>query len=214
MTELIACGVATKKKPQQVRSRNKVERILGATCRLLAKNCFSTLTTNHIAKESGVTVGSIYQFFPGKNAIIYELATIWFNDINEKTNRFIKARVEANEDAGTLMRELFCYVALEYKSPVFGAEKELTRALYSNPELTSLDQRNKQLQSTVLQSVFQNYRSPRDDESLLDFCHFMHEIILTCSYQVAFSEGKKKEKLLEWSLALMDSMTASAMREA
>ena len=205
--------VACRKKPQQRRARLKFQMILDATCRLLEKNCFSTLTTNHIAEESGLTVGSIYQFFSSKEDILYELATIWFNDINTKTNQVIsKSRESVNTDVKAVLRDIFCYVATEYKSPVSGAEKELTKALSSSSVLSSLDQKNKDLQVTTLYSLFKSYQAPVDDEALLSLCRFLHELILSCAYQVAYSKEKEKEMYLALSLDLLNIYAEQVMR--
>ena len=60
--------------PRQERSRFKVQLILEATQRLLEKGGLDTLTTNAVAASAGVSVGTLYQFFPNKEAILDTLA--------------------------------------------------------------------------------------------------------------------------------------------
>lgn len=55
--------------PRQDRSRALVDTLLEATARLLAKEPLTTLTTNRIAEVAGVSVGSLYQYFPDKTAL-------------------------------------------------------------------------------------------------------------------------------------------------
>ena len=62
-----------KKRPKQARSRASFEAILEATARLLRAEGYGALTTNHIAAEAGVGIGTLYDFFPNKEAIIAEL---------------------------------------------------------------------------------------------------------------------------------------------
>ncbi len=62
-----------RKQPKQRRSEATVEVILQATARILVDFGFEKLTTNRIADRAGVSVGSIYQYFPNKQAITTEL---------------------------------------------------------------------------------------------------------------------------------------------
>ena len=61
--------------PVQARSRERVDRILDAAAQLLAKKGYNAVKTNHIAKLAGVSIGSVYQFFPNRFAIFHALAT-------------------------------------------------------------------------------------------------------------------------------------------
>ncbi|HUD92474.1 TetR/AcrR family transcriptional regulator [Sphingobium sp.] len=62
------------RRPHQARSRYKVELILEATIRLLEKDGLDTLTTNAIAAAAGVSIGTLYQYFANKEAILDTLA--------------------------------------------------------------------------------------------------------------------------------------------
>lgn len=60
---------APRKQPQQPRSRDTVEVILTAAERILARDGLDGLTTARIAELAGISVGSLYQYFPNKEAI-------------------------------------------------------------------------------------------------------------------------------------------------
>src|ERR1700742_3061037 len=60
--------------PVQERSRHKVKLIFEATIRLLEKGGLDALNTNAIAASAGVSIGTLYQFFPNKEAILDALA--------------------------------------------------------------------------------------------------------------------------------------------
>lgn len=62
-----------RKAPQQERSRDTVETILQAGARVFAKLGYGRATTNRIAAAAGISVGSLYQYFPGKDAVAAEL---------------------------------------------------------------------------------------------------------------------------------------------
>jgi AcrR family transcriptional regulator len=59
--------------PKQERSRETVDAILTAATRLFGREGYARATTNRIAQAAGVSVGSVYQYFPSKDAIAIEL---------------------------------------------------------------------------------------------------------------------------------------------
>ena len=61
---------ALRKQPRQSRSQATVDAIIEACLQLLAQGNPDLLTTNSIAMRSGVAKGSLYQYFPDKNAIV------------------------------------------------------------------------------------------------------------------------------------------------
>jgi AcrR family transcriptional regulator len=65
--------LSARKTPRQSRSRDTVEAILTAAADILGRKGYAALTTNHIAERAGVNIASLYQYFPGKEAIVAEL---------------------------------------------------------------------------------------------------------------------------------------------
>lgn len=64
----------TGKTPQQARSRQTVDRLLRGALRVFSEKGYAGATTNHIAVAAGISVGSLYQYFPSKDAILVALA--------------------------------------------------------------------------------------------------------------------------------------------
>ncbi len=62
-----------RKRPTQERSRGTVDAILVATARVLVKYGFDGCTTNAVATAAGVSIGSLYQYFPNKEALVAAL---------------------------------------------------------------------------------------------------------------------------------------------
>lgn len=180
--------------------------MLDATCTLLANFGLEKLTTNHIAKESQVTVGSIYQFFPNKQAILLELTTCLFEDVNKKTLQYIDNH-KSMTDPQEFMRGLLIYFAIEYRSPVHGAEVELNKALIAFPELTALEVKNKTKQATFLKAIFRHYGSEWQEQKLQKYCFVAYENLLFNAYQVATAKNKDKAFRLEWALQICDTLT-------
>jgi AcrR family transcriptional regulator len=62
-----------RKPPRQARSAAMVELILQAAARVLATESLGGFTTNRVAEVAGVSVGSLYQYFPNKSALVAAL---------------------------------------------------------------------------------------------------------------------------------------------
>jgi AcrR family transcriptional regulator len=71
-----------RKRPRQARSRDTVDAILAATTRVLVKRGFHGLTTNAVAIAAGISIGSLYQYFPNKEALVAALIERHIEDMN------------------------------------------------------------------------------------------------------------------------------------
>jgi AcrR family transcriptional regulator len=67
--------------PQQTRSRDKLGRILAAAAGLLAELPYQEVSTRLIAERAGVSVGSLYRYFPDKDSIAEALLAGWLEDL-------------------------------------------------------------------------------------------------------------------------------------
>jgi AcrR family transcriptional regulator len=64
-----AASLKPRKSPRQSRSAQTVEAILEGAARILETRGFDGYTTNAVAERAGVSIGSLYQYFPGKDAL-------------------------------------------------------------------------------------------------------------------------------------------------
>jgi AcrR family transcriptional regulator len=72
---------ALRRTPQQDRSRTRVLSVLEVADRLLAEQGVAALTTSQIAAAAGVSVGSLYQYFPDKETIVEALALGYWSEL-------------------------------------------------------------------------------------------------------------------------------------
>jgi AcrR family transcriptional regulator len=68
-------SISARKTPKQARSTQLVEDILEAAVRVLTRHGARRFTTVRVAEEAGVSVGSLYQYFPSKESLLYRLQT-------------------------------------------------------------------------------------------------------------------------------------------
>ncbi len=71
-----------RKRPRQARSKATVDTILEATTRVLVDAGFDGLTTNAVAAAAGVSIGSLYQYFPNKEALVLALIERHMEEMN------------------------------------------------------------------------------------------------------------------------------------
>ena len=78
-----------RKKPQQVRSKLMVENILEASIRVLQNFPHEKFTTNRVAEAAGISVGSLYQYYPNKRALLMELEIRAVNEMIENVEQML-----------------------------------------------------------------------------------------------------------------------------
>ena len=116
-----------RRRPQQRRARETVAAILDAAVRLMKREGLGSLTTNRIAEVAGVSIGSVYQYFPDKSSIFIVLHQRHVDEIDRliaatliehaasPLDTFIRAVMDAMIDAHTTDPEL--YELLQHEVP-------------------------------------------------------------------------------------------------
>jgi AcrR family transcriptional regulator len=82
--------------PRQARSRQTVECVLAAAAHVFAHRGYANTTTNHIAARAGVSIGSLYQYFPSKDALLLALAERHIESGFAKVMEEVRAHREAS----------------------------------------------------------------------------------------------------------------------
>ena len=113
--------------PQQARGRRRIDAILDAAQQVLAESGYDSVTTNAIAARANTSIGSLYQFFPNKDAIMQALGLRYLDRVRESfapllsppaaelpMEEWIDGIVDALDSAqqsNTGFKELFCSAA-------------------------------------------------------------------------------------------------------
>jgi AcrR family transcriptional regulator len=85
----VPAALKPRKKPLQTRSTATVDAIVEATIRILRRDGWAGCTTTRIATLAGVSVGSLYQYFPNRNAIAVEI-------VRQRTRTYLAAVIAAD----------------------------------------------------------------------------------------------------------------------
>jgi AcrR family transcriptional regulator len=95
-----------RKTPQQARSRQTREDILEATAHLLNRNPFGEVSTNHIAKKTGISIGTLYMYYPNKDAILADLSLVFMQQDAELFGRIFEDFPNRHQKKGALVDDL------------------------------------------------------------------------------------------------------------
>jgi AcrR family transcriptional regulator len=93
---------ATRKVPQQERSRLMVERIVEAGRTVLLSDGYDAASTNRIAAEADISPGSLYQYFPNKDAVIAAVVEHYSDHLAERITASLADRFD--ETGPTMVR--------------------------------------------------------------------------------------------------------------
>ena len=109
-----------RKTPRQQRSLATVEVILEAAARVLARESLVGFNTNRVAEVAGLSVGSVYQYFPNKGALVTALIERAHDELAEALQR-VAAQVEGKPLADTLRALAHLAVRQQYANPLLAA---------------------------------------------------------------------------------------------
>jgi AcrR family transcriptional regulator len=90
-----AAASGLRRQPRQARSQERVRRILEAAEALFVANGVAGTTTNAIAARADVPIGSLYQFFPDKAAILHSLARGYGEQLHQELAAFEASEASA-----------------------------------------------------------------------------------------------------------------------
>lgn len=121
-----------RKRPRQVRSVATFEAILEAAARILESLGFAGFNTNAVAELAGVSIGSLYQYFPSKDALIVELIR---RERTELSNRIVEAIQQT--DATDLKEKLKLVIQAAVQHQL--SRPQLSRTLEFASELIGKD---------------------------------------------------------------------------
>lgn len=137
MSKRRAPTISTRKRPQQARSNELVAAVLKAAVQVLAREGAQRFTMARVADKAGVSVGSLYQYFPNKAAVLFQLqsdewrqTTDLLRTILEDTRRppaarlrdLVRAFVQSECDEAPVR------VALNDAAPLYRDAPEATQA--------------------------------------------------------------------------------------
>lgn len=161
----------TRRKPTQSRSQETQRRILEAATTILQKQGRKDLTTRKLAAESGLSIGSIYEYYPNIQAIIQVL----YKERTKKGMALIES-VFRDPDPKKSLRQLFMeYDEQATKQKLYNrAYLELWEASEQDPKLRRLNKKAEDDLTLIYVNLFELRGSPLSREKLTMISQYMH----------------------------------------
>lgn len=140
--------LSPRKEAVQARGKQTVEAILEAAAQVFVREGYAGGTTNHIAERAGVSVGSVYQYFPNKDAILVALVQRHLSEgLALLTALFAEAR--SDEPLPRLLRRF-----VEAMARFHSSDPRLHRLLFEEaPHPASLRRELQQLEESMAEAV-------------------------------------------------------------
>lgn len=128
-----------RKEPSQRRSIDRVQKILDVVAVLLERNGAEAITTNMIAQEAEIPIGSLYQYFPNKHAVLNAVGQRHLERVNQMLSEIFQSDLSGNswEDLIDLVIDSFAnfYLTEPGFAPLWSSMKQ-------DPELIEIDREN------------------------------------------------------------------------
>lgn len=143
--------LAPRNAPVQGRSKKRSKEIIDVTGELLERVGLDDLNTILIAKEVGISVGSLYHYFPNKHAILYAMGSRWLETVEAALGEIASWSVE------TMPMDELIDNMLSLKLKTYKRQKAiltLVQAMFSVPELRELDEQHDELEISRMAEVF------------------------------------------------------------
>ncbi|WP_231757420.1 TetR/AcrR family transcriptional regulator [Microbulbifer elongatus] len=198
--------LSPRREPVQARARERARQILDTTGQLLERVGLNDLTTILIAKELGVSVGSVYHYFPNKHAILYAMGEQWLASLTERLDELAASDLERLS-----LREFLDDLLTRWVS-VYREQRgllPLVQAMWGVPELHELDKRHDELVISHLVDMFRRLgftcppnESNRLARATLETCHAMLLVVVN---QAEVRAARTREDLLNMLTVLLEA---------
>jgi AcrR family transcriptional regulator len=158
---------ALRRRPQQRRSQERVDRVLEAAAALIAETGIESVRMSEIAERAHVPIGSVYQYFPDKLAIVRTLADQVLDRVH---GQLVEAYADVSTKTDFLERtDLLVqgYYAQITEDPV---ARHILMAMQSDLELQQLDIDDSRRNAEVVRTAGQRFVSRRSRADFTTLC--------------------------------------------
>jgi len=191
--------------PIQKRALARREQILAATAVLLEEVGQDDLTTILVAKRVGVSVGTLYHYFPNKYAILYALAEQWLGEWNLALLELEAHKIEAIS-LKKFVEKVLDRTLLVYKNQ--SGILPLVQAMFGVPELKELDSQHDGLIIASMARMFRRLEISEDQAELSrlgsEWMELSHALLLVIVDQNSKDSARSLSDLKFLSLCLLE----------
>lgn len=184
----VTSAVSLRKIPTQARAKERFERILGAARTLIEASGSDHMKMSDVAANAGVPIGSVYQYFPDKSAIITTLAQRIMDQVRQSLMLAMADTQSLEEAEQALIGTLGDYYELFLAEPV---ARDIWFGMQADKALHELDIADSRANGRV---VFQALKKhiPRKDWKRLETACFLIMQLTGMAVRLAVSVDRKE----------------------
>lgn len=202
MTENKASRIDYRKRPQQDRSVQRVEQILAAARKLIGLHGVQGLKMTEIAKEAGVPIGSVYQYFPERAAIVKALFDRTAEAVQDKIRQSFVAVGSLDEAVETICTVTDWYYKQFLDNP---ADYQILMATESDRDLIKINVED----SRQVGALFHNaiaHLLPKDFPVDMETRSFLFSYLIGSAIRLAVTAGEPtgSRLLSDWKALVRD----------
>jgi AcrR family transcriptional regulator len=193
--------------PVTERGEKSVQKILDATLHILQTQGYGALTTNHVAAQSGIKVGSLYRFFANKESIVIALFERWHSSILSTTDEYIAQQPPSVSFARVLQGLIWANADQEYTNSA--AYREVWLAASTVPELkTVTDAHRKRIANRIVHVYKHHATGKKTNAEVFEFALFLHGLVSAALSQLSELKPVVRARQMTW----IEQMVAAAVR--
>lgn len=168
--------LSPRRRPSQQRARDTYDRLLDAAAEILAESGIEALNTNAVADRAGVTVPTVYRYFPNKHALLVALAESYVE--SEKDWLFaMEAVADPNHPLDAAIREVLGGYASH--ADEFPGVSPLRAAMRALPELAPIEAASLEASSKRLADALRSRAPELDRKRVLELARLI--VSVSCS---------------------------------
>ncbi len=184
-------SLTPRNRPKQNRSVKRAQEIMDVTASLLDRVGFDDLTTILITRELGISVGSLYHYFPNKHAILRSIAENWLKEWDRVLDNIASMPVESMNTISIIKKLSDTFLAVYQKQRGI---LPLIQAIYAVPELRDLDEKHDKLVVKKMSALFKRMGLKASTKELqrIAFCYLeiIHAMLMISLNQTKAASKK------------------------
>jgi len=210
--EVRAMGTADlepRRVPSQDRSRKRVDAILDGLAELLVERGFEAINTHHVAERANVPVGTLYQFFPNKYALVSALSRRYierYGDILQESLSFDESHVK-DEHILDQYSEAVANVMFQDK-----ALAVLWAVMLATPELRPIQVAGLKMGHSLLMSLLKSRFGHLDENTLEKIATTIYRASYAMLYSACQNPDEDKDAALEELKRLQNAYLKSYLK--
>jgi AcrR family transcriptional regulator len=194
---------AARKQPAQLRSKERLEKILACARELIAQKGSDQVKMSEVAALADISIGSLYQYFPDKSALIRVLA----EQYNAESRRCISTALEGVKDLDGLLEAFSAlvdeYFAIVTAEPVM---RDIWSGMQADKQLMALQLAESRACGEMLAAVMRRVH-PQGNRKRMDESAFLIWELGEATVRLAISVSPKEGR------ALVDTFKRLTLRE-